>query len=99
MRPRDEDGNLLPMAHRRVNMIPFQKAALDALAEDPRSCSLPVARKLLIIDMAVDHVVDGFKVPKFVFAKDPYRPQNHYMQDIWRITVRACQQVKAVQLG
>jgi hypothetical protein len=94
MRPRGEDGLLLPMAHKRVNMAPYQEAALFALAEDPRACALTVTRKLAIIDKAVGHVLDGDKTPKWAYGRDSSRPGDTFMLDMWTIAVRACRQVK-----
>ena len=75
-------------------MRPFHKAALYAICADPRASALPVGRKLALIDRAVDHVVDGDKAPKWVWAKDVERPGNTFLYDLWVIAVRECRRVK-----
>jgi hypothetical protein len=99
-RPRDPETHaLLPPPHRRVDMMPYQQAALFKLAEDPRSCALPVKRKLALIDRAVDHVIDGDKPPAWVWKKDNARPGNTFLRDLWEVAVRECRKVKAVRRG
>lgn len=97
MRPRDPDTKaLLPPPHKRVDMAPYQTAALFALARDPRASALPVGRKLAMIDKAVDHVIDGDKIPAWVQKTDDLRPENHFLAELWREAVRACRQVQHV---
>lgn len=95
-RPLDENGVALPAAHLRLNMVPFQTKALFAMAEDSRAVALPVKRKLTLIDRAVDHVVDGGKVPAWVFTPDPEWPGNAFLPELWRTCVKA---VEAVHRG
>lgn len=98
MRPRDpETLALLPPPHKRVNMIPFQEAALFAMSADRRSPALPVVRKLSMIDKAVDHVIDGDKCPAWVWKADDMRPDNKFLPDLWAIAVAACDRVKREQ--
>lgn len=95
MRPRDPlTNNLLPPPHLRLDMAPFQTAALFAMADDPRAVALPVKRKLVMIDKAVDHVVDGDAPPGWVFKADEKRPDNHFLRDLWRVAVKECARVK-----
>lgn len=90
MRPRDEDNNLLPPPHLRLSETPaLQERALFAMATDPRGCALTVKRKLSLADKAIDHVVDGDAVPKWVHARDPDFPNNHFLLDLWRLAVDA----------
>lgn len=99
MRPRDEQGLPLPPAHKRLDMQPFRKAALFALAADPRACALPFARKISLIDRAANHVIDGDRAPAWVWAKDDSRPDNHFLPELWRIAVRECSRVHKHKAG
>lgn len=92
-RPKDEKGLPLPPAHKRLDMAPFHKAALFAIASDPRASALPVGRKLALIDRAVDYIIDGDKAPKWVFARDHDRPANTFLVDMWRLAVREVSRV------
>lgn len=89
MRPRDDDGNLLPPPHLRLPETPrLQQAALFALAEDPRACAIPVKRKLTLIDRAIDHVVDGDSEPGWIYGKTDAPPlDNTLLVDLWRRAV------------
>lgn len=94
-RPRDPVTHyLLPPPHKRLDMAPFQEAALFAMAADPRASALPVTRKLAMIDKAVDHIIDGDKPPAWVWKADDYRPENHFLRDLWGIATGACAAVK-----
>lgn len=92
-RPKDENGVLLPQAHKRLKMAPFHEAALFAMDEDPRSPALPIARKLVMIDKAVDHVIDGEKRPNWI-APTADRPNDPFLFDLWNIAVREVQKIK-----
>jgi hypothetical protein len=94
MRPKNEWGFALPMAHRRLDMAPFHEAALFAIDADPRSPALPYKRKIALIDKAVDHVIDGDKPPGWVFATDDMRPENRFLRDLWQIAVNECARVR-----
>ena len=97
MRPRDPDTHdLLPPPHKRlgIEVGRYHEAALFAMEADPRSPALPVKRKLMMIDRAVDHVIDGDKPPEWVFRSDDTRPDNHFLRDLWRLAVAACARVK-----
>lgn len=90
MRPKDERGVSLPPPHIRLDNVPeLQQAGLFAMTQDPRSCALPVKRKLAMIDKVIDHLVDGDAVPKWVFAKDDMMEGNAFLVDLWRIAERA----------
>jgi hypothetical protein len=96
MRPRDPVTNaLMPPAHKRLNMAPFQEAALFRMAEDGRACALPVVRKLAMIDKAVDHVIDGDKPPKWIWETTEMRPKDKLLSDLWQVAVRECKRVAA----
>jgi hypothetical protein len=69
--------------------------AVIAISQDARSCALTTARKVTIAHKAIDHVVDGDKVPKWVFSKDRDRPDNHFQHDIWTVAVAAVRQTRA----
>jgi hypothetical protein len=85
MRPRDEDGVLLPPPHVRLEQAPdLRQAAVIAMSRDARACALTTARKVTIANKAIDHVVDGDAVPKWAFTKDEDRPDNHFQMDIWK---------------
>ena len=93
-RPRNEVGHLLPPPHKRLDMTPFYVAAIPALDADPRSPALPFDRKRVLVDKAVDHVIDGDKPPAWVWVIDKDRPDNRFLGDMWRIAVKACQGVR-----
>jgi hypothetical protein len=94
MRPRDP-VTLKPMPPpcQRFDMLPFHEAALPAINADPRSPALPAARKLQMIDRAVNHVIDGDKPPLWVMKKNWDRPEDHFMKDLWDIAVARCKAV------
>lgn len=89
-RPKDENGYLLPQAHKR---IPEADGAVQAgffkLGSDNRLCHLTTKRKLAIARKAVDHVVDGDAAPKALFKKDTSRPDNHALAEGWDAAVSA----------
>jgi hypothetical protein len=98
-RPRNpETQHLSPPPHRRLDMTPFYTAAIFAMDADPRSPALPFERKRAMVDKAVDHVIDGDSPPAWVWKKDPERPDNHFLPDMWRTAVKACNGVKATML-
>ena len=84
--PRKRDpvtGKMQRPPHERFDMTPFHAAALPVICADPRSPALPLKRKLVLIDRAVDHVIDGDKPPWWVFADDCMRPENRFLRDLW----------------
>lgn len=90
MRPKDEKGVAMPPPHLRLDEAPkLTEAALFALAGDSRAAALPTKRKLAMIEKAIDHVVDGYVVPKWIHAKDPAWAGNTFLVDLWRLAVEA----------
>lgn len=93
VRPKDEDGHLLDPPHKRLeNAVALEQRAVFALAQDRRLYALTLGRKLTLIRKAIDHIVDGDKAPKWVFAKDKDDPENRALADGWHV---ACREVKA----
>jgi hypothetical protein len=85
MRPKDEDGKLMLPPHKRLeNANAMEAAAIFAIAQDGRSVALPYNRKLAMVRKCIDHCIDGDKMPKWVSKKDPDRPDNHALLDMWR---------------
>ena len=90
MRARDEEGRLLPPPHKRLdNAHRLEQAAVFAISEDARCCHLTMARKLTLVRKAIDHVVDGDAIPKWVSAKDPDFPDNRVLFELFRIAEQA----------
>lgn len=90
MRPKDEDGMPLPAPHERLAEAPaLRQAGAFALARDSRSAMWNSARRLSVLNKAIDHVVDGDAVPAWVFKKDPDRPDDHCLLDLWNLAVGA----------
>ena len=97
MRPRDPVTlKLLPPPCKRYDVRPFHEKALPAIDADPRSPALPIRRKLELIDRAINAVIDGDKPPAWVLKGDAARVDNHFMLDIWKVAVKACQEVAHV---
>lgn len=89
-RPKDENGYLLPQAHKRIpEADDAVQAGFFALSQDGRLTHLTTKRKLAISRKAVDHVVDGDAAPKALFRKDVTRPENHALADGWDAAVQA----------
>ena len=86
MRPKDEEGRLLPPPHKRLEEAgALEQAGVFALQADGRSVALPMMRKLAMVRKVIDHVYDGDKVPKWITKKDPNDSQNHALLDMWRM--------------
>ena len=86
MRPKDDEGRLLPPPHVRLTEAPqLRQAGALALATDSRSAIWNSTRRLAVLNKVIDHVVDGDKIPKWVFAKDEDRPDNRCLVDLWRL--------------
>lgn len=84
-RPKDEEGRILPPAHKRLdNASALEAAGIFALAKDARTASLTFARKLTLVRKVIDHVIDGDKIPKWVSAKDRDRPEDLVLLQYWR---------------
>lgn len=91
MRPRDpETGALEAPPHIRLSEAPaLLQSALFAMANDTRAVALPMKRKLALAEKAIDHVVDGDAIPKWIHAPDPTNRDNHFLVDLWRLSVAA----------
>lgn len=83
MRPRDEKGQLLPVAHIRLSeAVKLREAALLAISEGSLSAHLSLAQKLKLADVAIDHVVDGFNRPKSTGTGRPMEIWNRAVQAV-----------------
>lgn len=90
MRPKDEDGYLLPPPHTRLpDAAKYEQAAVWAISADSRVCHLPLARKLSLARKAIDHVWDGDNIPAWVKKTDKDRPENDALFAAWRTAVAA----------
>jgi hypothetical protein len=38
-----------------------------------------------VLNKVIDHVVDGDKVPGWVFKADKDRPENHCLSELWTL--------------
>lgn len=84
-RPRDEDGRLLPPAHKRLDEAPdLEQAIVFRWAEDGRLCFLPLKRRLAVARRAMDHIYDGASEPKAFLKPDKMNPSNTACLDAWR---------------
>jgi hypothetical protein len=86
-------GPAPPPPCKRFDCTEYYKVALPAIDADPRSCALPLARKLRLIDSAVNSVVDGYRVPAWIKAPDPEWPQNNFLPRLWDIAIEQCRRV------
>jgi hypothetical protein len=93
MRPKNEFGITLPVAHKRLEVGAFHTAAIAEMNLDPRASALPLRRKMAMVDKAVDYVIDGEQPPAWVFVSDE-RTENHFLRDLWHTAVKACEQVR-----
>ena len=93
-RPKDSNGIPMKAAHFRLNCIPFHEAGLYAMDKDPRTPCLSMKKKLMLIDRAIDHVMDGDKPPKWIWNPDPDRPKERFLAELWKQVVIACEGVK-----
>lgn len=76
-RPKDENGRLLPQAHKRLDHAPaLEFAAVTALADDGRLAHLELKRKLVIARKAIDHLTDGDIPPRLVVQKGQGGPRQ-----------------------
>jgi hypothetical protein len=98
--PRKRDpvtGKIERPPHERVDMRPYCEAAIPAMCRDPRSCALPLKRKIVIVERVVDHLIDHDKPPWWVFADDCMRPENKFLRDLWTVALAECKKVKRRQ--
>lgn len=96
MRAKDEDGRLLAPPHKRLeNAHELEAAGIFALAQDGRSTSLPLARKLALVRKVIDHVVDGDAIPKWVSAKDRDHPTELVLLQFWRTAETAVRSARS----
>lgn len=97
-RPKDENGRVLPAAHKRIDGVErVEQAAVFTLSEDRRLCHLTMKRKLTIARKAIDVVVDGATEPKALFKKDPNNAGPPALAEGWSAVlaaVRARDEVK-----
>ncbi|WP_312688413.1 hypothetical protein [Brevundimonas nasdae] len=92
MRPKDEEGRLLPQAHKRLDDAPtLEQAAVFRMSDDGRLSFMPLKRKLAIARKAIDHVVDGDAEPKALFRKT----DNTALTDAWRAACDAIREARA----
>lgn len=90
MRPKDEDGKLLPPPARRLEQAPALIATgLLAVSQDGRAIFMTTKRKIAFVERVLNHVVDGDKPPKAIFKKDDYAPNNHFLWELWKTAERA----------
>lgn len=90
MRPKDDDGMPLKAPHERLAEAPLlRQAGAFALATDSRSAMWNSARRVAVLNKAIDHVVDGDAIPAWVHRPDPERPDNHCLLELWNIAVSA----------
>jgi len=90
MRPKDDEGRLLPPPHARLEQAPqLRQAGALALATDSRSAIWNSARRAAVLNKVIDHVVDGDKIPSWVFKKDDDRPDNRCLIELWRLAEKA----------
>lgn len=90
MRPKDEQGRLLPAPHERLKEAPtLRQVGALALATDSRSAIMSMSRKVSFLDKVIDHVVDGDAIPKAIYDRDESNPDNHCMVDLWRLAEKA----------
>lgn len=90
MRPKDERGIPLPPPHDRLpEACELRQAGFLALAKDSRSAIWTTKRKVTVLNKAIDHVVDGDRVPAWIFKKDDWRPENRCLFDLWTAAVFA----------
>lgn len=88
MRAKDEGGMTLPPPHKRLeNAGALIQSAFFEISRDGRCAHLTTNKKLGLVRKAVDHVVDGDKMPAWVHKGDVERPDNHAMLEIWRLAV------------
>ena len=94
MRAKDEGGRLLSPPHARLQQAPqLRQAGALALATDSRSAIWNSTRRLTVLNKVIDHVVDGDKIPSWVFKKDDDRPDNRCLVEVWRIAEKAVRAV------
>jgi len=90
MRPKDDEGRLLPPPHERLAQAPqLRQAGALALATDSRSAIWNSARRAAVLNKVIDHVVDGDKIPSWVFKRDDDRPDNRCLIELWRLAEKA----------
>lgn len=90
MRPRDEDGRPLQYAHLRLPEAPMlRQAGALALATDSRSAMWETSRRITVLNKAIDCVVDGDATPKWVFGRDPDRPWDRTLLELWNLATDA----------
>lgn len=94
-RPKDENGRLLPQAHKRLDEAPaLEFAAVTALAADGRLAHLELKRKLVIARKAIDHLTDGDTPPGWLFKKDKAIPDNGVLSEAWQTALDAVRQAR-----
>lgn len=96
-RPKDENGRLMPQAHKRLPSAHLlELAGVRALSEDGRLNHLDLKRKLMIARKAIDHATDGDTPPSWLFKKDTTNPDNRALADGWDACLTA---VRAAAAG
>lgn len=80
MRPKDDEGRLLPPPCKRLPDVPqLHQAAVYALAQDARFAHLTMSRRTALADRAINHVVDGDAPPldDLPEGREPARQQGY----------------------